>query len=424
MSDHDYSPEAEPGPDFLTEIIADDPANRRLAGALRSWRAANQTGPVEPDTRLHAMFTGEPAPEQPARWRQLLQRPVVAFGASFSVVLLVGLAAFALVARSGDSPEQLAATTTSALAAVESGTQIGDIMIPDDLTEQTAYATCVADLMKGWFEAGFASEDTPQVIDECGFPPIPNLGPQAEAFRSDLQVWTSCVAMEAQAALPELGAKLRSWGDGNDEHDGLEGMDRLDECGEPPDPRDYGLEFPILEMDPSQLQFGQFDFGELDFENFDLEQLLDELPPGLVPEGFDIDSLTQGLEEFDFRGFMAQLDRLEECELGHQKPTEPTGLDGWENLDLQRLLASLEECGVDLFGPWQSMLGDLEGLEGLGGLEGLENFDLGRLDLDVLIAQLEEGGGFEDLNELLAELLAAEDLDLGSLFDKLAEPDS
>lgn len=394
--------------DLLDEISADDAGDRHLASALRIWRESSRAG-VEPDGRLEALFssTGKP----PGRWRQWMQRPAIAFAASFAAVLVLGVGAFALVANSGDAPE-VAAPTTSALSAPE-GTPaaLGDITLPEDLSEQTGFATCVFDQLTAWFDAGLEGSNAPRIFDECGMPPIPDLGPEAAAFRDDLQAWANCAATEVQAILPQLPGLLR--GDG-------EVADPLERCGEPPNPRDYGLELPFLdfgEFDPSQFDFGPFNleefklrFEELDPQSFDLQELLRKIPPGLLPEDFDIENLEgidiAGLKELfgNFEGF-----DTESC----QDATELPGiesLEDFENFDFEKYFS--EGCVFGFFGS-----GDL----GLGALflDHLENFDLEGLDLESLLGELDLES--LDLDQLLADLFGDEELDFGAFFDQFAD---
>jgi len=408
--------------DFLDEITADDPTNRRLAASLRTWRDSNRDG-VEPDSRLSAMFDSEPPVKEPARWRQWMQRPAIAFAASFAAVLVLGAGAFALVANGGDESE-VAAPTTSALSAAESTpAALGDFSLPEDLSDQTGFASCVFDQLTAWFDAGLDTSDAPQLIEECGMPPIPDLGPEAEAFRSDLQAWANCAAGEVQAILPQLPSLLK--GDG-DVGDPLEG------CGEPPDPREYGLELPFLDfgdIDPSQFDFGPFNleefklkFGDFDPEAFNLEDLLAKIPPGLLPEDFNIEDMSleelRGLfGDFEFKEF-----DLEACD-GAENLPDIEGFEDLEKFDFSAFFSDLEGCGFGFFGGGE--LGELD-LSMLFGQ--LENFDiqgLEGLDLESLLGDfnLQDLEGL-DLDQLLADLFGDEELDFGSFFQEFSEQDA
>ncbi len=405
--------------DIFDEITADDPANRRLAATLRAWGESNRDE-VVPDSRLAAMFSREPAVKEPARWRQWMQRPAIAFAATFAAVLMLGVGAFALVANSGDEA-QVAAPTTSALSAAE-GTPValGDITLPEDLSDQTGFAACVFDKLSAWFDAGLDSAEAPQIIAECGMPPIPDLGPEAEAFRSDLQAWANCAAGEVQTILPQLPAMLKGDGDV---------ADPLEACGEPPDPRDYGLELPFLDfsqIDPSQFNFGPFNledfksrFRDFDPDAFNIEDFLAKLPPGLLPDDFNIEDFN--LEELKemFGEFDLSESNLERCE-GIEGLPDIEGGEDLNSFDFESFFAGLEGCGFGIFGKGE--LGDvdlstlfsqfedfnIEGLEDLDIESLLSGFDL--QDLDAL-----------DLDQLLADLFGDEELDLGYFFNEFAE---
>lgn len=368
--------------DVLDQLVEDDPANRRVAAALRSWRADNAAAHVDPDARLGAMFAQEPAPAQPSRWRQWMQRPAIAFGASFAAVLVLGAGALAVVANS-DGAGDVAASTSSAIPAQEVTSQVGAISLPDDLSEQTGYASCVFDQLTEWFGKGFGQQDTPQILDTCGSPPIPDLGPEAEAFRGDLQVWADCAASELQALLPQLPDLIKEGGDE---------PDPLGDCGDPPDPRDYGLELPFLdfgEIDPSKFDFGpfnldefklkfeEFDIDEFNIDELDIDELLAKLPAGFLPDDLDLENLDleefkglfEGFEKGEFEGFNFDGLKLEEL-LGQ---LDDLNLEGLEDLDLKSLFDQFE----------------VEGLEG-------------ELDFDQLMSEL--FGGDLDLSSFLDEL--------------------
>ncbi len=385
--------------DFLDDLAAgNDPLDRNLAAALRSWRDSNHDSTVVPDERLETRFSQEPPVPEPARWRQWMQRPAIAFAASFAAVLILGAGAFALVARDS-SAEDIAASTSSiaSLAAVDEDP--AEITLPSDLTDQTDYGRCVLGELTAWFTGGFSGDDAPRLTDTCGLPPIPDLGPEAEAFRSDLQAWSVCVAGEIDAVLPELPKLLEQ---GHDDLDGL--ADIENKCGEPPDPRDYGLQLPFADFDwesfdPSQFNFGTFNLNDLNLEGFDLEGLMDKLPDGVLPEDVDIEQWRSHFGDFDLEGF--KLD-LEACD-----PADFPELGDVESLE------DLE--GID-FKAWFE---DLDGSK-LCGLAGFFNpDDLGELDLEQLLSDLE---GL-NLTELLDGMFGDGELDLDVLLESFTEQD-
>ncbi|NND01567.1 MAG: hypothetical protein HKN91_02165 [Acidimicrobiia bacterium] len=401
---------------FLDEIVSDDPANRRLAASLRAWRDSNLE-PTEPDDRLRSMFTSEPPVRERARWRQWIQRPAIAFAASFAAVFIVGAGAFALVANSGDDSD-VAAPTTSALSATEVAAAAGDITLPEDLSEQTSFATCVFDQLTTWFDSGLGSDEAPQIFDECGMPPIPDLGPEADVFRADLQAWANCAAAEVQAILPQLPSLLKGDGDVSDPLDG---------CGEPPDPRDYGLELPFLdfgEIDPSQFDFGPFNledfeskFKEFDLDSFNIEEFLSKIPPGLLPDDINIEDLD--LEELKklFGDFDLQEFDFGSCEGAGELP-DVDSLENLEDFDFSGFFAGLEGCGLGFFGD----IGDLDLSTLFSHFEDFDIEGLEDLDIESLLGSfsLQDLDGL-DLDQLLAELFGDEELDLGSLFEQFAD---
>lgn len=402
---------------LFDELAAGDhPLDRRLAAGLRSWRDSNHDAAAVPDERLEARFSHEPALPQPARWRQWMQRPAIAFAASFAAVLVLGTGAFALVARDSAS-EDIAATTSSSvatLAAVDD--EPGEITLPSDLTEQTSYGSCVLDELTSWFTSGFSGDQAPRITDACGLPPIPDLGPEAAAFRAGLQTWATCIAGELDSVLPDLPNLL------NQGHDDLDGFgDIEDKCGEPPDPRDYNLKLPFADFDwenfdPGMFNFEGFDFGEfnlddLNLEDFDLEGLLDKLPGGALPEDFDIEQwrdhfgdFNLDLEGLDFDGFKLDLDSCD--------PADLPELGDFKSLE------DLE--GVDLEAWFESFDGG-----SLCGIAGFLNFD----DLEQMLSDFETqiGGseGLKDLNleELLGNLLGDGEFDLDRLLQGFADQD-
>jgi len=395
----DTHPQSSAGADATDDVLGPD-ADRALADSVRNWRGHTLASSPTPDARLDAMFASEPAERRPARWRQWMQRPAVAFAASFALVLLAGAGAFALVARNSDSAAVAAPTSSLAAQAARTDTP-GEITLPADLSEQTGYATCVFGELTTWFAAGLDSTATPQLIAECGFPPIPDLGPDAALFRDDLQVWADCVATEVQAALPDLAMSFTSRGG--------DLVDPTSVCDEPPDPRDYGLELPFADFDwenfdPSML-FGDFgiNFGDFDFEfgDFDLDELLKNLPDGVNSDGlpfgdfdwetFDLDEFLNDLPEgfelifpggdfvFPNDDFVFPNGDFDGLDFGN------FDLEDLENFDLDGLLRRLE-----------SQLGDLE-LEGFD----FESFDFENFDFQGLLDQLESG----DLDNWLEDLL-------------------
>jgi len=402
--------------DIFEDIVSDDPANRRLAASLRSWRDSNRES-VGPDDRLNSMFSSEPPVKEPGKWRQWMQRPAIAFAASFAAVFIVGAGAFALVANSGEETD-LAAPTTSALSAADAtAAAAGDISLPEDLSEQTGFASCVFEQLTAWFDSGLDSGEAPQIFDECGMPPIPDLGPEAETFRADLQAWANCAAGELQTILPELPSLLKGDGDA---------ADPLEGCGEPPNPQDYGLELPFLdfgEIDPSQFNFGPFnleDFGskfkDFDLDSFNLEELLAKIPPGMLPEDFniedfDLEELKGLFGDFDLKEF-----DFEACKGVGDLP-DVESFDDLEDFNFEDFFAGFEGCGFGFFGSGDFGDLDLSTLFGDFDIEGLEDFDIESLLGDFNFEDLE---GL-DLDQLLADLFGDEELDLGSLFKEFAD---
>lgn len=374
--------------DFLEEIVADDPTNRLLAAGLGAWRDTNSPGPVAADERLEALFAAEPAIRQPRQWRVWMQRPAFAFAASFAAVLILGIGAFALVARDSTADTVAASTSTPpALAAV--GETTGEITLPSDLSEQSDYAACVLNEVTAWFTSGFAAEDAPDVTGTCGALPIPDLGPEAEAYRQDLQAFANCLTGELDSLLPELPTLMT---------EGHEGLDDLEnKCGEPPDPRDYGLKLPFADLDLENLDLSQFNFGDFDLGNFnledlDLEQLLQNLPEGALPEDFDVDEFLAEFENFNFEDFKFD---FESCEHGD--------LEDLENLDSDTFFSEFADghmCGFSFFGFDGFDFGELEGL------------DLESLNIEDLLADLETQFGDLDLEGLDLEGFNLEGLDL------------
>jgi len=412
MSDHTNLPNEPTGSgDFLDEIVADDPGNRRLAATLRNWRDDNRRNIVDPDGHLEALFSREPAAKAPSRWRQWMQRPAIAFAASFAVVMVLGIGAFALVARNSE-PDNVASVTSSSLAAADVAAGDGaQITLPSDLSEQTGYASCIADLLGGWFSSGFAADEAPRIVDECGMPPIPDLGPEAEAYRQELQTWANCIATEAQQFLPDLTTLFNEQGGD---------LDVDTECGNPPDPRDFGLELPFIDMDwenldPSSFAFGPFNFGDFNHENFDLDQFLEGLPEGFVPEGFDLEEWKQRFGDFDIEGFEFN---LEGCDLTEGELPDVNRLEDLQGLDFGSLFKGLEDCDFAAIFPW-----NLEDLN-------LEDLNLGDLDLEQLVQDLDLNfGDFNlddleglDLEQLFADLFGGEELDFSSLFGGSDDP--
>ena len=416
MSDHTNLPDdhANTG-DFLDEIVADDPGNRRLAATLRSWRDDNRRNIVEPDGHLEALFSREPAEKAPSRWRQWMQRPAIAFAASFAAIMILEIGAFTLITHNSE-PDTVAAVTSSSLAATDAAAaDTAQITLPSDLTEQTGYASCVADLLAGWFSSGFSADAAPRIVDDCGMPPIPDLGPEAEAYRQELQAWANCIASEAQQLLPDLATLFSEQGGD---------LDFATECGNPPDPRDFGLELPFIDMDwenldPSNFAFGPFNFGEFDldgfdFESFDLDKFLEGLPEGFVPEDFNLEEWKQRFGDFDIEGFQFN---LEGCDLPEGELPDIQSLEELHKFDFGSYLRSLEGCDFSVLFPWT--LEDLN-LEGLN----LEDFNLGEFDLEQFIQDLDLNfGDFNldqleglDLEQLFADLFGNEQLDFSSMF--------
>jgi hypothetical protein len=406
--------------DFFDELAAGDhPLDRHLAAGLRSWRDSVHDATVAPDERLEARFSREPDVSRPAGWRQWMQRPAIAFAASFAAVLVLGAGAFALVARDSGA-EDIAATTSSVATLSAVDDESGEITLPSDLTEQTSYGSCVLEELTAWFDSGFAGDQAPRITDACGLPPIPDLGPEAAAFRADLQMWATCIAGELDSVLPDLPSLL------NQGHDDLDGFaDIEDKCGEPPDPRDYNLKLPFAEFDwenfdPGMFNFEGFDFGDfnlddLNLENFDIDGLLEKLPGGVLSEDFDIEQWKSDLGDFefdfdleglDFEGF--KLD-LESCDLA----------DTPELGDIK----SLEDLeGID-FKAWLESF-DGGSLCGIAGFFNLDDLDLERMlsDFETQFDGLQslEGLNFE---ELFGSLLGDGEFDLDRLLEEFAEQD-
>jgi hypothetical protein len=397
--------------DFFDELATGDHLlDRNLAAALRSWRNSNHDATVTPDERLEVRFSHEPPISEPARWRRWMQRPAIAFAASFAAVLIVGAGAFALVARDSGS-EDIAATTSSIATLVAADDEPGEIVLPADLTEQTGYAGCVVGELTTWITGGFSGDDAPHLTDACGLPPIPDLGPEAEAFRAALQTWSVCVAGELDSVLPELPNLL---GQG---HEGIDGFADIEaNCGEPPDPRDYGLVLPFADFDwenfdPSVLNLEGLDFGM--FENFDVEGFLENLPEGVLPEDFDIEQWRSNFDDFDFEFDLEGFDfHLDSCD-----PADFPDLGNIESLE------DLE--GVD-FETWFDNF-DGGSLCVIAGALNLDHLDLESLDLEQMISDFEtQFGGFEGLEELnieelLGGLLGDGELDLDALLERFAD---
>jgi len=404
MSDYTDTPD-----DFLDEILADDPANRELASALRNWREDNRGDEVVPDGRLAAMFAREPAEAPPSRLRQWMQRPTIAFAASFAVVLALGVGALALVAANSGG-DIVATASTSTFAAAESDEAASaQITLPSDLSEQTGYLSCVAGLLGDWFESGLTAASAPRIVDDCGTPPIPDLGPEAEAYREALQEWANCIAGEAQDLLPGLAELLQDRDDT---------VDFETDCGAAPDPRDFGLELPFLDwdwenIDPSEFSFGPWQFGEFNLENFDLDGLLDGLPEGLLPEGFDPEQWKEQFGDFNFEDF-----DFKECvpdDESREGLPDISGLEDLSNLDLAPFFSVLEDCGFGFldFGN----LGDLQ----------LGDLPLGDLDFDALLERLgSKLGNLDieglDLEKLFSDWYGDEPPDFSSFFNDSADP--
>ena len=224
-------------PDHLLDELAASPDTAALARGLDQWRDS-YGGDVAPDDRLNAMFSGRVAPVRTG-WRSWLRRPAVAFAASFVGVLALGAGALAVIVD-GDSPDPVAGpSSTAPVAALASAPS--EIVLPQDLSEQTGYADCLFNEVSGWFAAGASPSEAPRFVDTCGLPPIPDLGEEAEAYRSALQEWANCAATELQAALPELPARFSATDDLGAAHD-----DFLEsECGPFPDPADFGVELRV-----------------------------------------------------------------------------------------------------------------------------------------------------------------------------------
>ena len=402
--------------DLFDELAAGDhPTDRTLAAGLRSWRDANHDATVVPDERLEARFSNEPPLPTPARWRQWMQRPAIAFAASFAAVLVLGAGAFALVARDS-GVEDIAATTSSSsvasLAAIDD--EPGEIDLPSDLTEQMSYGTCVLDELTAWLTSGFSGDEAPHLTDSCGMPPIPDLGPEAAAFQEDLQAWSICMVDAFDTVLPDL-PDLLSKG-----HDGADGFAELENaCGEPPDPRDYGLELPFADfdwenLDPGMFNLEGFDFGEFDLENFNLgdfnlDELIENLPEGFLPEDFDPDQLKSHFGDFDLEGFKLDLESCDPADL--PELGDINSLEDLEDIDFK---AWFEEF-------------DGESLCGIAGILDFDDFDLEQMfsDLETQFGGLEGFEGFEGLNleELLGGLLGDGEFDLDTLLDGFADQD-
>ncbi len=414
--------------DPLDELAAGDhPADRRLAAGLRSWRDSKHDSTVVPDDRLEARFSHEPTAAQPAGWRRWMQRPAVAFAASFAAVLVLGAGAFALVARDSGT-QDIAATTSSSVATLTAvDDEPGEITLPSDLTEQTSYGSCVLGELTSWFTSGFSVEEAPRLSEACGLPPIPDLGPEAEAFRTDLQAWSVCVAGELDSVLPELPNLL------NQGHEDLDGIADIENaCGEPPDPRDYGLKLPFADFDwenfdPGMFNFEGFDFGEfnlddLNLKDFDIDGLLEKLPEGVLPEDFDIEEWKSGfgdfeldLEGLDLDGFKFDLESCDPADL-----PELGDINSFEDLE-----------GID-FKTWFEDFDSLCGIAGILNFDDLdlEGLDLGEFGLEKMFSDFEtqfEGfQGLEGLNfeELLGSLLGDGEFDLDTFLDGLADQDA
>ncbi|MCP3976336.1 MAG: hypothetical protein GY720_17770 [bacterium] len=400
--------------DFLEDIVADDPANRLLAAELRTWRDGQSTH-VAANDRLEARFSAEPAIKQPARWRSWMQRPAVAFAASFAAVLILGIGAFALVAR--DSVDDTVAAPTSIAAIAAADETPGEITLPSDLSEQTGYATCVLNELGTWFKSGFDVGETPSITATCGALPVPDLGPEADVYRQDLQAFANCLTGELDALLPELPALMQSG------HDGFSDLEN--KCGEPPDPRDYGLTLPfgdLENLDLSQFNFGDLNLEGLDFSDFDLDEFLSNLPEGVLPEDFDLDELRTKLgdldfKNFDFKNFNFDIESCDPADL-----PDIGSIEDLEDFDFETFFSEFEDghlCGFGFFGFEGFDFGDfnLKGLD-FGNFD-LEGLDLKGLNIEELLADLETQFGDFDLEGLDLEGFDLEGLDLQELFDSL-----
>jgi len=229
--------------------------------------------------------------------------------------------------------------------------------------------------------------------------------------------------------LPDLPNLLEQRGE---DLDGFADIENA--CGEPPDPRDYGLKLPFADFDwenfdPGMFNFEGFDFGEfnlddLNFEDFDIDGLLEKLPEGVLPGDFDIEEWKSHLGEFDFD--------LEGLDLEGFK----LDLESCDPADLPELgdIKSLEDLeGVD-FKAWFESFdgGSLCGIAGFFNLDDLDlqGLNLDRLDLEKMFSDFEtqfEGfESFEDFNleELFGGLLGDGEFDLDALLEEFADADA
>ena len=336
---------------------------RPLGNALRKLRTEATAFPIEPDHRLGDLFdSGVEASAPPAR--RWLQRPAIAFGAAFIGVLLVGGTAIALVNR-GPNQESVAAGTTPSLVTTEApaaGEQ-AVVAVPEEVGESVAeYLTCVITEVGSYVQRKFGESgvlDRPRVHAECGIPAVPSLGEGTEDFRVDLNSWLACASESFDKALPQLITDPSA-------------LDNpLEECGDPPDPFDYGITF---DFDGFDLRF----LEDVELPDIDLEGLFDRFS-GSIPQDFldglppdskmhDLDELLEGFrdklpEDFDLDALLEQFEGFKVLE----------DLEGFENFDPEQI----EELWRDL----ATKLLDLDGLLD-GFLEGLpEDFDFGDLGL-------------------------------------------
>jgi hypothetical protein len=348
-----------------------------------------------------------------------MQRPAIAFAASFAAVLVLGAGAFALVARDSGA-EDIAATTSSVATLSAVDDEPGEITLPSDLTEQTGYGSCVLDELTAWFDSGFAGDQAPRITDACGLPPIPDLGPEAAAFRADLQTWATCIAGELDSVLPDLPNLLNQ---GDDDLDGF--ADIENKCGEPPNPRDYNLKLPFADFDwesfdPGMFNFEGFDFGEfnlddLNLDDFDIGGLLEKLPEGVLPEDFDMEQWQSDLGDFEFDFDLEGLDfegfklELESCD-----PADIPGLGDIERLE------DLE--GVDFKAWFESFDGD--SLCGIAGFFNLDDVDLEQMlsDFETQFEGLQSLEGLY-IEELFGNLSGDGEFDLDRLLEEFADHD-
>ena len=368
----------DPASDHLLDELAVAPATAALGRELDRWRESS-LGDVAPDDRLNAMFAGQVSATTTG-WRTWLRRPAVAFAASFVGVLVLGAGALALIVD-GDSADPVAGpSSTAPVAALASAPS--EIVLPQDLSEQTGYAECLFSEVSGWFASGATPAEAPRFVDTCGLPPIPDLGADAEGYRIALQEWANCAATELQAALPELSARFSD----TDDLGASVGDDFLEvECGSFPDPAEFGVELPFIDMDwdefdPSVFGIGPITLGDDftlnldDLESLDLEGLL-----GQLGDEFDWEELRRKIDEMGLDLEGCHLDRLTTDGDGDGETLPDCDLTFifGEDLDPSELLEGLE--GIDL--------GEL--LEGFD-LEGFAN-DMSGEELDRLLQRLLNG---------------------------------